>query len=148
MSTPFSIAKLRQRFMPSLVDHQEAARKFLAMYDELPPHHTEGKAIALFYCAVHLVEMVAASHNLHNRDHSRREAYVRDNHKREWLQYRPLLEASEQARYFKGGSLPMNADQIHEQLRKKRLGGLITWSNTIVPHNIGLPPQSPPSRAH
>ena len=50
--------------MPALANHKAAAKRFLSLYEVIPGDYPEGKAIALFYAALHLVEAVAASEGI------------------------------------------------------------------------------------
>lgn len=116
--------------MPDQTSHHRASKRFLDLYDAIPEDYPEGKVLALFYCALHLVEMAAASKGQHFRIHSKREAYLRKEGM--WKHYRPLLEASEQARYLAGGRFTMTSPQVHEQLRKRRLRAIELWSEKTV----------------
>ncbi len=121
--------------MPDQQSHEQAAKRFLALYNDIPENHPEGRVLALFYCALHLIETVAATEGVHNRNHPEREGFVRKH--RMWKHYRPLLEASEHARYLAGGRFTMNSPQIHEQLRKRRLKALEEWSEVYTSAGAG-----------
>ncbi len=88
--------------------------------------------LALFYSALHLVEAVAASEGKHNRDHSRREVFLKRDHVAMWKHYRPLHEASEKVRYLAGGQIGMTAEQVEHQLRRKNLRAFELWSAKVL----------------
>jgi len=114
--------------MPSQAKHKETADRFLRLYEAIPEEFPEGRAIALFYCALHLIEMVAATENRHCRNHFLRGRYIRSEHRHIWKFYRPLQEASEHARYLAGGGFTMTAEQVESVLRRKYLAAIEQWA--------------------
>jgi len=110
--------------MPDLASHKAAAEKFHSLYLAIPGDYPEGKAIALFYCAVHLIELIAASEGIHNRNHADRERYIRNNHSKYWKHYRPLRDASEQARYLARSGFTMTSEQLDLQLYRRRFAAI------------------------
>lgn len=128
--------------MPALAQHKAAAKRFLSLYEAIPGDYPEGKAIALFYSALHLVEAVAASQGVHNRTHSDRRNYITDNHRSMWQHFRPLWEASEQARYMADGGFKMNSEQIEYQLRRRRLRAFELWSAKLLGDEPDVPEPS------
>lgn len=125
--------------MPEPSQHRSKADRFLQMYDSLPADGLEGKAIALFYCAVHIVEMVSAElHGVHPRVHHDRKVYINKHHGRMWKHYKPLHDTCWDARYT-GSQLAMSADQMHEQLRIKRLSAIEKWAVEQIGDYAKLP---------
>ncbi len=50
--------------------------------------------------------------------------FIHNKYRQYWKHYRPLRDASEQARYLAHSGFTMTAEQIHEQLYKKHYAAL------------------------
>lgn len=132
--------------MPELKDHLATARRYRTLYDAIPPEHPEGRALALFYSALHYIEAVASLAGKHCRVHREREEFIRKSHPALWKFYHPLWSASEQARYLAGGAFTMNADAVEHYLRRKHHLAIEKWAGAHLgfeePHlarEAGLP---------
>jgi hypothetical protein len=90
----------------------------------------EGRALALFYSALHHVEAVAAASGKHLRTHRQREDFLKNEHPKMWKFYRVLWQASEQARYLADGGFTMNSSAVEDYLRKKHHTALELWASS------------------
>lgn len=116
--------------MPALASHKAAANRFLSLYEKIPGDYPEGKALMLFYSALHLVEAVAASDGVHHRTHQQRRAFIESKYRDMWKHFRPLVEAAERARYLPDG-FAMNSEQVEHQLRRKCYRAIECWAAKI-----------------
>jgi hypothetical protein len=119
--------------MPSTSEHLATAKRFRAMYDAIPPEFPEGRALALFYSAMHYVEAVAALSKKDNRVHPQRKQFIIENHPTMWKFYEPLMQSSEKARYMTGGAFTMNAAAVEDYLRKKHHVAIERWALSQMP---------------
>jgi hypothetical protein len=119
--------------MPSIKEHLETAERFQRLFEAIPDDFPDGRALALFYSALHYVEAVAAATAppRHNRIHHQREEWIMNNHPTVWKHYHPLWENSEKARYLAGGPFVMNASAVNNYLKSKHLS-LEKWARAIL----------------
>lgn len=68
----------------------------------------EWTAIAIFYKAVHLVEMMFAQSGVHSQTHQERNESLRDNHPDLYREFHPLFNFSLMARYDCTGDVTIN----------------------------------------
>lgn len=115
--------------MPTVKDHKTQAERNYAVYQQIPDTFPDWKAVALFYCALHVVEMVAQSEGYPCHNHDEREyKFLRVKHPKIWEHYSVLFRASRRARYMAGGVFDMNSGVVDQQLSKRRLHTIIYWA--------------------
>lgn len=127
--------------MPSVKAHKQQAERNLAFYESISSDFPDWKAVALFYAALHVVEMVATDAGLSQRNHDDREhKFLRPHHPKIWQAYRPLFAASRRGRYLAGDQFDMTAPQVEEQLRKKKFHTIVYWAMEELGHDqlLGL----------
>lgn len=133
--------------MPDLKDHLATARRFRSLYDKVPAEYPDGRALCLFYSALHYVEAVAASAGRHCRVHRDREDFIRRSHGKMWKYYHPLWSASEQARYLAGGAFIMNSDAVEHYLRKSNHHCIERWAEAELGITQAVEPKPAQSEA-
>jgi len=115
--------------MPDLKAHKKQAERNLAFYEAIPDDFPEWKSVALFYAALHVVDMVAAAQGVHPRNHDDREYnFLRPRYHKVWNQYRKLFAASRKARYLAGGQFDMNTGHVEHQLRGRAFKHIVLWA--------------------
>lgn len=114
--------------MSDLQAHKRKAERFLQSYLDAPTDLIELKLIALFYTAVHLVEMVASFDGQpSHRDHRSRNDYLRAQYPGAWKHYRPLFDASHTARYV-CSTIPWSKSDLEAHFRNIRFVALQKWA--------------------
>lgn len=78
-------------------------------------------AIAAFYKAVHLVEMLRAVDGQHSRGHAGRRKYLKTVYPKIWIEYFPLDNFSIHARYY---CKRIDGTKVRTELLGKRLPAL------------------------
>lgn len=113
--------------MPNQQQHKARAERFLELYYQTEDDQTELKLVALFYCVVHIVEMVAAKNGVDPKNHKERGAFLKKHHKGMWKHYHPLSQRAWEARYS-GNPRVLTAKEIEEELRGKRVKAFERWA--------------------
>ncbi|QKK06790.1 MAG: hypothetical protein HND58_00515 [Planctomycetota bacterium] len=86
--------------------------------------HPDWAVVVLFYCAVQMVEVMAAAESLHNHDHAMRNRWVKERFSSIWGHYRVLQQESLKTRYLEGGDFNITTARARN-LRQNRLAPLI-----------------------
>jgi len=114
--------------MPALAEHKVKAERCLACYRETPAGHVETRLVLLFYCAVHLVEMVCAKlGDQPNPDHRQRHEYLQSKHRKIWKHYQPLHQIAWSARYD-AREMWVSEKDVQEHYRRVRLSAVEKWA--------------------
>lgn len=79
--------------------HRDKARDNQAFLEQISDDFPDWIAIAAFYTAVHLVEMLAATDGHHSRGHHERNRYLKARYPGIWTHFFALWNYSVQARY-------------------------------------------------
>jgi len=90
--------------------------------------------MTLAYCALHVVEMLAASEGVHNPDHAARDAYLQRSQPKLRGPYKAIKDAGYFARY-RPDDLRLTAANIETGLRKKHLNTLMQEAEKVLGGN-------------
>ena len=107
--------------MPEQEAHRAKAKHNQGFIEKIGDEFADWLAIAAFYKAVHLVEMLRAVKGQHSRGHQERNTYLKTKHPIIWVEYYHLYDFSIQARYY---CTKIDADKVRYELIDKRLAAL------------------------
>ena len=107
--------------MPDQEAHRAKAKHNQGFIEEIGDEFADWLAIAAFYKAVHLVEILRAVRGEHSRGHHQRRNFLRTKHPKIWREFYPLYNFSIQARYY---CTKIDADKVRYELIDKRLAAL------------------------
>lgn len=110
--------------MPTEAEHRAAHKHHLEVFESIVDQHPDWAVVVLFYCALQMVEVLAAAENRHNTDHAVRNQWVKERFSTLWKHYRVLQQESEKTRYLEGGDFRMTAMHA-KKLREKRLTPIV-----------------------
>lgn len=86
--------------MGSLTQHRKKADHIQHFADAIrESDHPEWVVTALFYKALHLIEMMLASKSVHTTTHEQRRVYLKENHPEILRYYKPIYNYSVVCRY-------------------------------------------------
>lgn len=107
--------------MPDQAAHRAQAQHNQGFIEKITDEFADWMAIAAFYKAVHLVEMLRAVDGQHSRGHHGRRRYLETEHPEISVEYFPLYNFSIQARYY---CRKIDVKKVRSELIGRRLPAL------------------------